>query len=83
MAKPKTKEIAHTAAGRGTAAEIFRQVQAAIEENKGQAGALIPVLQKAQSLIGYLPLPVLQTISSGRLTASADTLARVGRAAST
>ena len=63
MAKPETKEKAPTAAGRGTAAEIFRQVQAAIEENRGQAGALIPVLQKAQTLIGYLPLPVLQTIS--------------------
>jgi NADH:ubiquinone oxidoreductase subunit E len=63
MAKPETKEKAPTAAGRGTAAEIFRQVQAAIEEHRGQAGALIPVLQRAQTLIGYLPLPVLQTIS--------------------
>jgi NADH-quinone oxidoreductase subunit E/NADP-reducing hydrogenase subunit HndA len=63
MAKPKAQEKAPTAAGRGTAAEIFRQVQTAIEENRGQAGALIPVLQKAQTLIGYLPLPVLQTIS--------------------
>ena len=63
MAKPKTQEKAPTAAGRGTAAEIFRQVQAAIEENREQAGALIPVLQRAQTLIGYLPLPVLQTIS--------------------
>jgi NADH-quinone oxidoreductase subunit E/NADP-reducing hydrogenase subunit HndA len=63
MAKPKAKETVPTAGGRGTAGEIFRQIQAAIEENRGQAGALIPVLQRAQTLIGYLPLPVLQTIS--------------------
>ena len=64
MDKPETKPSAPAAAGgKGTAGEIFRQVQAAIEETKGQAGALIPVLQKAQALIGYLPLPVLQTIA--------------------
>jgi NADH:ubiquinone oxidoreductase subunit E len=63
MAKPKANETVPTAGGQGTAGEIFRQVQAAIEENRGQAGALIPVLQRAQTLIGYLPLPVLQTIS--------------------
>jgi NADH:ubiquinone oxidoreductase subunit E len=63
MAKPKAKETAPAAGGKGSAAEIFRQIQATIEENKGQAGALIPVLQKAQTLIGYLPLHVLQTIS--------------------
>jgi NADP-reducing hydrogenase subunit HndA len=64
MAKAETKLLAPAAAGRkGAAGEIFRQVQAAIEENKGQAGALIPVLQRAQALIGYLPLPVLQTIA--------------------
>jgi NADH:ubiquinone oxidoreductase subunit E len=63
MAKPKAQETAPTAAKKGTAAEIFLQIQAAVEENRGQAGALIPVLQKVQSLIGYLPLHVLQTIS--------------------
>jgi len=63
MAKPKAKETVPTAGGRGTAGEIFRQVQAAIEENRGKAGSLIRVLQQAQVLIGYLPMPVLQTIS--------------------
>jgi NADH:ubiquinone oxidoreductase subunit E len=64
MAKAETKLSAPGAAGgKGVAGEIFRQVQAAIEENKGQAGALIPVLQRAQALIGYLPLPVLQMIA--------------------
>jgi len=63
MAKPKAKEAVPTAAGRGTAGEIFRQVQAAIEENRGKAGALIRVLQQAQILIGYLPVPVMQAIA--------------------
>ena len=64
MDRPEGKPLAPTAVrARGVAGEIFRQVQAAIDENKGQAGALIPVLQKAQTLIGYLPFPVLQTIS--------------------
>ncbi len=63
MAKRRAKEKIGAAEGRATAGEVFRQVQAAIEENRGQAGALIPVLQRAQSLIGYLPLPVLQIIS--------------------
>jgi len=64
MAKAETKLSAPAAAGgKGAAGEIFRQVHAAIEENKGQAGALIPVLQRAQALIGYLPLPVLQMIA--------------------
>lgn len=31
--------------------------------NRGEAGALIRVLQQAQGLIGYLPEPVIQAIS--------------------
>lgn len=42
---------------------IFREIQTAINETRGQAGALIPVLQRAQGLIGYLPLPVLRSIA--------------------
>jgi NADH:ubiquinone oxidoreductase subunit E len=63
MAKLTAKKTVPSTKERGTAGEIFRQLQAAIEENRGQAGALIPVLQRAQALIGYLPLPVLQIIS--------------------
>lgn len=49
--------------GRGIAGNIFRQIQTTIVETRGEAGALIPVLQQAQGLIGYLPVPVLQTIA--------------------
>ena len=49
--------------GAGYAARIFSQIQRAIDETGGQPGALIRVLREAQGLIGYLPLPVLKTIS--------------------
>lgn len=50
-------------AGAGYAGRIFRQIQGIIDDTGGQAGALIRVLQQAQGLIGYLPVPVLMTIS--------------------
>ena len=34
-------------------------------EHRGQKGAVIPVLQKAQKIYGYLPPEVLRTISAG------------------
>jgi len=49
--------------GRGIAGRIFGQIQTTIGETRGQTGALIPVLQQAQGLIGYLPLPVLRSIA--------------------
>jgi len=36
-----------------------------LTEYRGQKGALIPVLQKAQKLYGYLPQEVLQRIAAG------------------
>mgnify|MGYP001089162780 CR=1 FL=1 len=42
---------------------VFRQIQEMINDTGGQAGALIRVLQQAQGLIGYLPVPVLKIIS--------------------
>jgi NADH-quinone oxidoreductase subunit E len=36
-----------------------------VEEFKGQKGVLIPVLQRAQDVYGYLPPEVLETISEG------------------
>ncbi len=61
----KAEAAAHvlTPGGRGVAGRIFRQIQTNIEHSRGQTGALIPVLQQAQGLIGYLPLPVLQSIA--------------------
>jgi len=49
--------------GVGYAGRIFRQIQEVIGDTEGQAGALIRVLQQAQGLIGYLPEPVIKTIS--------------------
>lgn len=47
----------------GYAGRIFGEIQGVIDDTGGQAGALIRVLQQAQGLIGYLPVPVLKTIS--------------------
>jgi NADH:ubiquinone oxidoreductase subunit E len=55
--------IAPNAMGRGYAGEIFRRIQNSITENRTEAGALIRVLQQAQGMIGYLPVPVMQTIA--------------------
>ncbi len=49
--------------GVGYAERVFRRIQEIIDDTGGQAGALIRVLQQAQGLIGYLPVPVLKTIS--------------------
>ena len=52
-----------SAGGAGYAGRIFSEIQGVIDDTGGQAGALIRVLQQAQGLIGYLPVPVLKTIS--------------------
>ena len=49
--------------GVGYAGKVFREIQGIIDNTKGQAGALIRVLQQAQWLFGYLPAPVIKTIS--------------------
>jgi len=43
--------------------KISGQIRQVIDENRGQAGALIRVLQKVQGQIGHLPPPVLELIS--------------------
>ena len=58
MEVPPREEI-----GVGYAGRIFGQIQGVIDDTGGQSGALIRVLQQAQGLIGYLPPPVLKTIS--------------------
>lgn len=39
------------------------QLTEVLDEYKGQAGSLVTVLQKAQGIYGYLPLPVLRHIA--------------------
>ena len=45
--------------------ELLMKLQECIQENRGKAGALIPVLQKAQAMIGYLPEWALKHIAFG------------------
>jgi NADH-quinone oxidoreductase subunit E len=41
------------------------QLDAILSEYRGQKGAVIPVLQKAQKIYGYLPPQVLRHLSAG------------------
>ncbi len=43
--------------------EQFKQLDALIAEHKGQQGALMPVLQGAQGIFGYLPIEVQKHIA--------------------
>jgi len=46
-----------------SAGKIFRDIQEIINNTKNKAGALIRVLQQAQEMFGYLPEPIIKTIS--------------------
>lgn len=43
--------------------KLMKVFEKYLEQNKGKDGALIPILQQAQTLFGYLPGPVLKRIS--------------------
>ena len=45
-------------------AEQLAALDAVIAEHKTQAGALMPVLQKAQDIYGYLPVEVQKHIAA-------------------
>ncbi len=45
--------------------ELLRRLDEVLEEYRGKPGALIPVLQIAQSIFGYLPDAALKKISLG------------------
>ena len=45
--------------------EQKKELMAVIEEHKGQEGATIPVLHKAQEIYGYLPIEVQTMIAEG------------------
>ena len=46
-------------------AEQEQQLMAVIEQHKGEKGALMPVMQEAQEIYGYLPIEVQQMIAQG------------------
>ena len=56
------KKILTTVAFNGTA-EQEAKLDAVIQKHKGMAGALMPVLQEAQEIYGYLPLEVQKMIA--------------------
>ena len=43
--------------------ENFKKLQQIIDEYKGKPGSLIPIMQKAQDIFGYLPMKVQQYIA--------------------
>ena len=45
--------------------EKYQQLQAVIDAKKGTEGALMPVMQEAQAIFGYLPKEVQQFIADG------------------
>ncbi len=48
-----------------TESELFARLDDVIEEYRIKPGGLIPALQTAQSIFGYLPEPVIQRIADG------------------
>ena len=53
-------------------AEQEAQLKDVIKEHKGQPGALMPVLQAAQGIYGYLPIEVQKMIAEGLDVALSD-----------
>ncbi len=49
--------------GQATDAELRERLDEVLTEYRGKPGALIPVLQMAQGIYGYLPEPVLKAIA--------------------
>ncbi len=45
--------------------EQLKKLDEIIAKNKDKAGALIPVLEQAQILLQFLPMPILKIIASG------------------
>lgn len=45
--------------------EKYAQLDAVIAKHKGTPGALMPVLQEAQNIFGYVPMDVQQIIADG------------------
>lgn len=50
----------------------YAALQACIERHKSQSGALMPVLQEAQNIFGYVPKDVQQLIADGLGTTLAE-----------
>lgn len=62
---PEVKTAACACTETATEEELLARVDAIIADYRGKPGALIPVLQQAQAIFGYLPENVLKKISLG------------------
>jgi NADH-quinone oxidoreductase subunit E len=60
---PETKQACCQCGEQATEAEMMTRLDETLGEYKGKAGGLIPVLQIAQSIFGYLPENVLKHIA--------------------
>ena len=58
-----TADVATCACGETTEEELLERLEAVIADYRGKPGALIPVLQIAQGLLGYLPEVALKRIA--------------------
>jgi NADH:ubiquinone oxidoreductase subunit E len=58
-----TADVATCACGETTEEELLERLDAVIADYRGKPGALIPVLQIAQGLFGYLPESALKAIA--------------------
>jgi NADH:ubiquinone oxidoreductase subunit E len=54
------------------AAEKYEKLKQAIEAHRGEKGALMPVLQEAQEIFGFVPLDVQEIIADGLGTTLSD-----------
>jgi NADH:ubiquinone oxidoreductase subunit E len=61
-----------------TEAELLARLEDVIADYRGKAGALIPVLQIAQGILGYLPEPALKLIAEGLGKSYAEVAGVVG-----
>ena len=52
--------------------EKYAKLQEVIAKHKGEPGALMPVLQEAQGIFGYVPLDVQEIIAEGLGTTLAE-----------
>lgn len=60
------KETSQTYAGlEEFSPEQLKQVDEIIAQHKGKPGALIPVLEQAQEVLGYLPMPAQLFVAKG------------------
>lgn len=63
MERPTSLILPGREAISGYAGKVFSQTQKIMSDTKGQAGALVRVLEETQGILGYLPIPILKTIS--------------------